>query len=76
MLLWYDVVLAIVIKFIHYIPSHNIFGGEQGAEEGVGHREEGGAVAMLSQFIDFATSMFLLFFYMAFQYTGIFQCYK
>ncbi|KXG38681.1 hypothetical protein SORBI_3001G266700 [Sorghum bicolor] len=24
---------------------------------------------MLSQFIDFATSMFLLFFYMAFQYT-------
>ncbi|KXG38680.1 hypothetical protein SORBI_3001G266700 [Sorghum bicolor] len=26
---------------------------------------------MLSQFIDFATSMFLLFFYMAFQYTGI-----
>ncbi|KAG0537488.1 hypothetical protein BDA96_03G152700 [Sorghum bicolor] len=26
---------------------------------------------MLSQFIDFATSMFLFFFYMAFQYTGI-----
>ncbi|XP_021313669.1 uncharacterized protein LOC110434195 isoform X2 [Sorghum bicolor] len=49
----------------------SIFGGEQGAEEGVGHREEGGAVAMLSQFIDFATSMFLFFFYMAFQYTGI-----
>jgi hypothetical protein len=55
-----------VIKFIHYIAIHSIFGGEQGAEEGAVHREEGGAVAMLSQSFDFATSMFLLFFYLAF----------
>jgi len=40
-------------------------GGEQGAEEGAVYREEGGAVAMLSQSFDFATSMFLLLFYLA-----------
>jgi hypothetical protein len=55
-----------VIKFIHYIAIHSIFGGEQSAEEGAVHREEGGVVAMLSQSFDFATSMFLLFFYLAF----------
>jgi len=56
-----------VIKFIHYIAIHSsIFGGEQGAEEGAVHREEAGAVPMLNQSFDFATSMFLLFFYLVF----------
>ena len=79
----YYTILAIVIWcstcycdkiYTLYIAIHSIFGGEQGAEEGAVYREEGGAVAMLSQSFDFATSMFLLLFYLALQV--FFQCYN